>query len=56
MSISPLALRFWDALAIEPFSQPRDVAYIVVAPDNPMLLEYTKKFFRNLSVAYEVFI
>ncbi len=54
MSISPLALRFWDVLGIEPFSQPRDIAYIVVAPDNPLLLEHTKKFFRNLSVSYEV--
>jgi mediator of RNA polymerase II transcription subunit 13 len=34
LSISPMALHFWESLSLEPFSQPRDVVYIVVAPDN----------------------
>ena len=54
MSLSPLALHYWDMLSIEPFSQPRDIAYIVVAPDNELLLEHTRRFFKNLSVTYEV--
>ena len=54
MTLSPLALHYWDSLSIEPFSQPRDVAYIVVAPDNELLLDYSKRFFKNLSVTYEV--
>ena len=54
MTLSPLALHYWDSLSIEPFSQPRDIAYIVVAPENEILLDYTKRFFKNLSVTYEV--
>jgi len=56
MTLSPLALHYWDSLSIEPFSQPRDIAYIVVAPDNELLLDYSKRFFKNLSVTYEVII
>lgn len=56
MSLSPLALHYWDSLSIEPFSMPRDVAYIVVAPENELLLDHTKRFFKNLSVIYEVFL
>jgi mediator of RNA polymerase II transcription subunit 13 len=55
MSLSPLALHYWDSLSIEPFSQPRDIAYIVVVPENDLLLDQTKRFFKNLSVIYEVY-
>jgi mediator of RNA polymerase II transcription subunit 13 len=54
MSLSPLALHYWDSLSIEPFSQPRDIAYLVVTPENEILVEHAKRFFRNLSVTYEV--
>jgi mediator of RNA polymerase II transcription subunit 13 len=54
LSISPLALHFWESLNLEPFSQPRDVVHIVVAPDNDFLLSNVKTFFKNLSNVYEV--
>ncbi len=54
LSISPLALHFWDSLGMEPFSTPRDVVYIVVAPDNEFLVGKVKRFFKNLSNVYEV--
>jgi mediator of RNA polymerase II transcription subunit 13 len=54
ITISPLALHFWESISLEPFSQPRDVAYIVVAPDNDFLNGKVKTFFKNLSSTYEV--
>ena len=54
ITISPLALHFWESLSLEPFSQPRDVAYIVVAPENDFLNVKVKTFFKNLSSTYEV--
>ena len=49
-----MALHFWESLSLEPFAQQRDVAYIVVAPENDFLLDKTKTFFKNLSNCYEV--
>ncbi len=54
LSLSPLAIKFWDKLLLEPFSRPRDVAYIVVAPDNDYLLTQIKHFFKELSTVYEL--
>eukprot|EP00096_Caligus_rogercresseyi_P001989 TRINITY_DN1357_c0_g1_i1.p1 TRINITY_DN1357_c0_g1~~TRINITY_DN1357_c0_g1_i1.p1 ORF type:complete len:1138 (-),score=389.25 TRINITY_DN1357_c0_g1_i1:403-3405(-) len=54
LSISPLALHFWESLSLEPFAQPRDIAYIVVAPDNELILTSVKDFYRNLSSIYEM--
>ena len=54
ITVSPLALHFWESLSLEPFSQPRDVAYIVVAPENDFLNVKVKTFFKNLSSTYEV--
>lgn len=39
---------------LEPYSLPRDVAYIVVSPDSDYILNNVKKFFKELSGAYEV--
>ena len=54
ITLSPLALHFWESISLEPFSQPRDVAYIVVAPENDFLNGKVKTFFKNLSSTYEV--
>ncbi len=54
VSVAPNALRFWKKLLLEPFSGPRDVAYVVVAPDSDLVLENTKQFFKELSGLYEV--
>ena len=54
MSVAPNCLKSWRKLFLEPFSGPRDVAYVVVAPDSDLVLENTKQFFKELSMTYEV--
>ena len=54
ISLSPLALHFWESLSLEPFSMPRDVAYIVVSPESEYLNSSVKNFFKTLSSTYEV--
>lgn len=54
LSLSPYALQYWESLLLEPYSYPRDVAYIVVAPDNEAILPRVRTFFKELSSAYEM--
>jgi mediator of RNA polymerase II transcription subunit 13 len=54
ISVSPYALHYWENLLLEPFSYTRDIAYIVVAPDNEYILGSVRSFFRELSAIYEV--
>ncbi|KAI4455970.1 rag1-activating protein 1 [Holotrichia oblita] len=54
LSLSPYALQYWESLLLEPYSYPRDVAYIVVAPDNDTILPRVRTFFKELSSAYEM--
>lgn len=54
LSLSPYALQHWESLLLEPYSYARDVAYIVVAPDNEAVLPRVRSFFKELSTAYEM--
>lgn len=54
LSVSPYAIQFWDQLALEPYSYARDVAYIVIAPDNKFIVDEAKTFFKELSTMYEM--
>ena len=54
MTVSPMSLYYWDSLAMEPWAPPRDVAYIVLAPDNDNILAQTRTFLRALTNGYEV--
>lgn len=54
LALSPFAVKFWDKLLLEPYSMTRDVAYIVVAPDNDFILGHVKTFFKELSNIYEL--
>ena len=54
VSLSPLAIKYWEKLLLEPYAYPRDVAYIVVAPDSDFVLHKVRTFFRELSAVYEV--
>ncbi|XP_066998213.1 mediator of RNA polymerase II transcription subunit 13 isoform X2 [Anabrus simplex] len=54
LSLSPYAIQYWEKLLLEPYSYARDVAYIVVAPDNEYILHRVRTFFKELSAAYEV--
>lgn len=46
LSLSPYALQHWETLLLEPYSYARDVAYIVVAPDNDAVLPRVRTFFK----------
>ncbi|XP_013416581.1 mediator of RNA polymerase II transcription subunit 13-like isoform X2 [Lingula anatina] len=54
LSQSPLAIKFWDKLLLEPYCKPRDIAYVVVAPENDFVLNYVRNFFKDLSTMYEL--
>ena len=54
LSVSPLSLYYWDSLGLEPWAASRDVAYIVLAPDNDNILGQTRTFLRALTNGYEV--
>lgn len=56
VSMSPYALQLWDKLNLEPYSYTRDVAYIVVAPENDFVLTNVRTFFKELSSTYEVWV
>lgn len=46
LCLSPYALQHWESLLLEPYSYSRDVAYVVVAPDNDAILPRVKTFFK----------
>lgn len=54
LSLAPYALQYWEKLLLEPFSYARDIAYIVVAPDNDYVLQRVRNFFKELSSTYEM--
>ncbi|XP_062844613.1 mediator of RNA polymerase II transcription subunit 13-like [Trichomycterus rosablanca] len=53
LALSPLALPFWEKLLLEPYGGQRDVAFLVLCPDNEVLLAGAKTFFQELSAVYE---
>lgn len=52
ISLSPLALYHWDSLSLEPWGPQRDIAYVVLSPDNETILTNVKTFFRQLNNTY----
>lgn len=48
-AISPLGLRLWDKLLLDPYSAPKDVVYVAVVPENPHIFARSQIFFRELS-------
>lgn len=54
VGVAPYALKVWDQLSLEPYSTSRDIAYLVVSPENPYILPRVKTFFKELSTTYEV--
>ena len=53
VGVAPFALKMWEHLFFEPFSTPRDVAYLILTPDSSFILPRVKSYFRELTVAYE---
>lgn len=52
--LSPFALPYWEKLMLEPYGSQRDIAYVVLCPENEALLNGAKSFFRDLTAIYEV--
>ena len=38
---------------LEPYGKPRDMAYVIIAPDNKYILSHVRTFFQELSRTYE---
>lgn len=53
ITVSPYAVKFWDKNLLEPYGRPRDIAYVVVTPENDYIMDHIKSFFKELSNVYE---
>jgi len=38
---------------LEPYGKPRDMAYVIISPDNKYVLSHVRTFFQELSRTYE---
>lgn len=47
-------ISFQDKQFLEPYGKPRDIAYIVLAPDNDYIINAIILFFKELSNVYEL--
>ncbi|XP_049542244.1 mediator of RNA polymerase II transcription subunit 13 [Anopheles darlingi] len=54
LSLAPYALHYWDKLLLEPYSYPRDVAYVAIVPDNDYVVSKVRTYFKELSTTYEM--
>uniref|UniRef100_A0A2Y9D1E0 Mediator of RNA polymerase II transcription subunit 13 n=1 Tax=Anopheles dirus TaxID=7168 RepID=A0A2Y9D1E0_9DIPT len=54
LSLAPYALHYWDKLLLEPYSYPRDVAYVAIVPDNDYVVAKVRTYFKELSTTYEM--
>jgi mediator of RNA polymerase II transcription subunit 13 len=54
LCLAPYAIQYWDKLLLEPYAYPRDIAYIIVAPDNDYVVSRLKIYFKELSTTYEM--
>lgn len=54
VSVAPQAIKHWERLMLEPYCQQRNIAYVVVSPDNEFVLNHVRSFFKELSSIYEV--
>lgn len=54
LSVAPYAIQHWDKLLLEPYSYSRDIAYVVLTPDNDYIVSRVKMYFKELSTTYEM--
>lgn len=54
LSVAPYAIHYWDKLLLEPYSYSKDIAYVVVCPDNDDVVTSSKMYFKELSTTYEM--
>ncbi|XP_071486432.1 mediator of RNA polymerase II transcription subunit 13-like [Diadema antillarum] len=53
LSSSPFTLYYWEKLMLEPYSSPRDVAYIALVPENRYIHHCALMYFKELTAVYE---
>ncbi|ESN93685.1 hypothetical protein HELRODRAFT_180782 [Helobdella robusta] len=53
LNISPHSIKYWDKLMLEPLCEPRDVLYLVVSPENDVVIDQVSNFFNDFSIMYE---
>ena len=51
---SSIMLYFQEKLLLEPYTSSRNVAYVILAPDNDTTIANVKMYFKELSAIYEV--
>lgn len=54
VSVPPFVLPIWEKMLLEPYSGPRHVKYVALAPDNPFLISQMAAFLRDMSSTYQV--
>ena len=54
ITVSPLSGPLWLPKAVEPYAGRKDVAYLVVTPDNPHIINNITIFVKELAACYEV--
>lgn len=54
LSVAPYAIQHWDKLLLEPYSYARDIAYVVLCPDDDYIVSKVKMYFKELSTTYEM--
>lgn len=50
---SPKMLPFWEKLGLDPYSEKKQIKYLVIYPDNNDIEISVRRFFKGLSTVYE---
>lgn len=53
LATSPVAVKHWQSLNLEPYGGRRNIAYIVALPESEFIVNSTKQFFKELNCVYE---
>lgn len=51
---SPTMIPFWEKLGLEPYSNKKQVKYLVIYPENADIEISVRQFFQSLSTVYDV--
>lgn len=53
-ALAPFGLKYWEKFTLEPYAFSQNIYYVVLAPDNELILSSTKNFFKELSTTFEI--
>ncbi|UXI14674.1 Citron Rho-interacting kinase [Sarcoptes scabiei] len=54
VALSPLGLKFWEKFSLEPYAITRDIYYVVIVPNDDLIIPEIRNFFKELSTVYEI--